>query len=182
MKNDKNFLAFAWILLGIAGRLIPHPANMTPMTSLSLFGGTHLSRAKAFGLALSTMIVSDILIGWIGGHASFGLWTLFTYSGFAAIVFAGTFLRSAPTAGRTLGFLLGSSFGFWLWTNFGLWLTGEYGMYTRDWNGLVACYTAALPFLRNALVGDLAWGFVFFASFEGVRKLAGRYGWSVQGA
>jgi hypothetical protein len=182
MKNDRNLLAFVWILLGIAGRLIPHPPNMTPMTSLSLFGGTQLSRGMAFGLAFSTMILSDIALAALNGGPIFGYWSIFTYSAFAAIIFAGTRLRSNPSAPRTLAYLLGSSLGFWIWTNFGIWLTGDHGMYARTFEGLVACYMAALPFLRNALVGDLAWGMVFFLSFQGVRKLAPRFGWSVQGA
>jgi hypothetical protein len=98
------------------------------------------------------------------------------------MVFAGTRLRANPGAGRTLGYLLVSSVGFWLWTNFGIWLTGDHGMYALSASGLAACYTNALPFLRNALVGDLAWGFLFFASFQGARKLAPRFGWTLQGA
>ena len=181
-KSDKNLTAILWILLGIVGRLIPHPPNMTPMTSLSLFGGTHLSRKMAFGIAFSTLVISDVLIAYIyAGWPAFGLWTFFTYTGFAAIVFAGTLLRTNPTALKTLGFILGSSLGFWIWTNFGVWLAGG-PMYARSFEGLISCYMAALPFLRNALVGDLFWGFAFFASFSGVRVLAPKFGWSVQGA
>ena len=51
-------------------------------------------------------------------------------------------------------------------------------MYTLTLNGLVECYVAALPFLRNALVGDLAWGLVLFLSFQGVKKLAPKYGYA----
>ena len=83
---------------------------------------------------------------------------------------------------RTLGCLLGSSLFFWLWTNFGIWATGENGMYPRTIDGLVSCYVAAIPFLGNALVGDLAWGLVLFLSFHYVRKLAPRYGLAIQGA
>lgn len=182
MKTDRNLLAFVWILLGIAGRLLPHPPNMTPMTSLSLFGGTHLPRAMAFGIALAVMIISDIAIAWAQGNPAFGLWSIFTYTGFAAIVLAGSRLRAQISAPRTLGFLLSSSFGFWLWTNFGIWLTGDHGMYPLSFAGLVACYTNALPFLRNALIGDLGWGLMLFTTFQGARKLAPRFGWSVQGA
>ncbi len=183
MKNDRNLLAFVWIVLGIGGRmlslLIP---NINPMTSLSLFGGAQLSRTKAFVLTFLTMLISDAMISKIHGVPMFGFWSLFTYSGFAAILFAGSRLGKTANAGRTLGFLTASSFGFWLWTNFGIWATGDHGMYARSLQGLVACYTNALPFLGYSLAGDLAWGFVFFASLQGVRKLAPRLGWSVQGA
>jgi hypothetical protein len=41
---------------------------------------------------------------------------------------------------------------------------------------------AAIPFLGNALVGDLVWGLVLFLSFQGVRKMAPKYGLAIQGA
>lgn len=179
-KSDRYAVAFLWIVFGILGRLIPHPPNMNPMTSIALFGGTQLSRGRAFTVTFLTMLVSDIVIAWAAGHQIFGAWSLFTYSGFAAIVFAGSFLRTVPTAGRTLAFLTGSSLFFWTWTNFGSWLTT--GLYTLNGEGLAACYIAGLPFLGNALVGDLSWGLVMFLSFYCVRRVAPRFGLAVQGA
>lgn len=181
-KSDRNFTAFLWVVLGILGRLIPHPPNMAPMTSIALFGGCQMKRSHAFAVTTLTMIVSDILLALAEGHAPFGMWSLFTYSGFAAIVLVGMFLRTIPTAGRTLGALVGSTLFFWLWTNFGIWLVGDGAPYAHDAAGLVACYAAALPFLGNALVGDLAWGLALFASFSYVRKTAPRFGVNVVGA
>jgi hypothetical protein len=178
LKSDNNFVASAWLVLGVIARVIPHPANVSPMTSISLFGGAKLSRGMAFLLTFATLIASDLLLSLVYGHEAFGPWTFFTYSGFAAIVFAGSFLKNSAAL-RTIGFLLGSSLFFWLWTNFGIWATGQYGLYPRNLEGLVACYVAALPFLRNALLGDLAWGAVFFLGFEGVRALAPRFGWAL---
>lgn len=181
-KSDRHFTAFLWIVLGILGRLIPHPPNMAPMTSIALFGGSQLSRTRAFAMTTLTMIVSDVLLAWAEGHPVFGLWSLFTYSGLALIVLAGMFLRTIPTAGRTLGVLVGSSLFFWLWTNFGVWLVGEGSPYAHTIDGLVSCYVAAIPFLGNALVGDLAWGLALFLSFHYVRKAAPRFGLVVLGA
>jgi hypothetical protein len=181
LKNDNNFVASAWLVLGVIARVIPHPANVSPMTSISLFGGAKLSRSTAFLLTFATLIASDVLLSLVQGHEAFGPWTFFTYTGFAAIVFAGSFLKNSGAI-RTVGFLLGSSLFFWIWTNFGIWATGQYGIYPRNLEGLAACYVAALPFLRNALLGDLAWGGVFFLGFEGVRSLAPRFGWQVERA
>ena len=181
-KNDRNVMAYIWVLIGLVGRMLPLPPNMNPMTSLSLFSGTHMDKKRAFGIALITMVISDVLLSYLKGHAAFGLWSLFTYSGFAAIILAGSLLRNNPSAMRTFGFLTASSFGFWLWTNFGIWATGDHGMYARDFSGLVACYANALPFLRNALIGDLVCGAVLFASFNSIRKMAATRGWAIQGA
>lgn len=180
-KSDRHLAAFLWIVFGILGRLIPHPPNMTPMTSIALFGGSQLSRGKAFALTFTMIVASDLLLALAKGYPAFGIWSFFTYSGFAMIILAGSFLRSVPTAGRTLAMLLGSSVGFWIWTNFGIFVAGGH-TYGTGMEGLVSCYVAAIPFLGNALVGDLAWGLALFLSFHYVRKLAPKYGWSVQGA
>jgi hypothetical protein len=181
-KSDHYFTAFLWIVLGSLVRLLPLPPNMAPTTAQALFGGVQFSRARAFALTFLTIVISDILLAAAHGHPVFGLWTLFTYSGFAVIVCAGMWLRVAPTAGRTLGMLLGSSLFFWTWTNFGVWLMNDGITYSRNLQGLLACFVAAIPFLGNALVADLAWGLLFFASFHYVRKLAPKYGLLVQGA
>jgi len=168
LKMNKNLLAAIWIALGVIGRLIPHPANVTPMTGMALFGGAKLSRSLAFLISFSALILSDILLSWKDGHSTWGLWSLFTYSGFAAMILAGSFLAQKKSAGRMLVLILGSSLGFWLWTNFGTWLAE--GLYPRTAEGLIACYVAAIPFLRNALLGDLVWGLALFLSFSAVQK------------
>lgn len=167
-----NFVASAWFVLGVLARLIPHPANVSPLTSISLFGGSKLGRVQGLALLLTTLVVSDILLSFIYGHDAFGPWTFFTYTGFAAIFFAGSLVKKSPGLARTLSFLVASSFGFWLWTNFGIWATGQFGLYPRTLEGLVACYSNALPFLRNGMLGDLAWGAVFFFGFEGVKSFS----------
>ncbi len=166
-KND--FVASIWIVLGVAARLLPLPANMSPMTSISLFSGSQLSRGRAFLLTFGTLIISDLALAALRGHAAFGWWSVFTYSGFAATILAGQLLQKRPTALRGVGLLVASSFGFWLWTNFGIWFTGDHGLYPRTLEGLLACYAAAVPFLGNSLAGDLAWGFAFFMGFQAVR-------------
>lgn len=179
MKNERNFLAILWVILGTAGRLIPHLPNATPLTAIALFSGSQLGKVLSFVVALSTMILSDLALAKIYGYPAFGLWSFFTYSGFIAIIFAGTFLKEAGL-GRTFGFLLASSLGYWLWTNFGIWATGDHGLYPATFEGLVACYVAALPFLRNALIGDLVWGAALFFSFYGVRKFVPGYAVATQ--
>lgn len=185
MKNQRSnqfLLAALWIVLGVFARFIPHPPNVSPMNSISIFGGAQLSRKAAFAITFLAMICSDLLIARVQGHSAFGWWTFFTYTGFAAMILAGSLLRNRFTAPRALALILGSSAGFWLWTNFGIWVTGDHQMYPRTLEGLAACYSAALPFLANSMAGDLVWGSAFFLSFYGLKKLAPRFGLNVQGA
>jgi hypothetical protein len=181
-RNDRFILSAVWIVLGVMARFLPHPPNVSPMNSISIFGGANLSKSSAFFVTFAAMIFSDILISSISGHAAFGWWTLFTYTGFAAMIFAGSFLQKNFTALRAGSTIIASSLGFWIWTNFGIWITGEHQMYPRTMEGLVACYATALPFLANSLAGDLVWGSIFFFSFAAAKKMAPRFGWNVQGA
>ena len=60
----------------------------------------------------------------------------------------GKFLIFVINASPTILFLV----GFFIITNFGVWSLGSYG-YTL--NGLIACYTLALPFLGNSLISTI---------------------------
>ena len=68
--------------------------------------------------------------------------------------------RSALTIA---GAALASSALFFIVTNFGVWALDN--MYPRTIAGLIACYTAALPFFRNTLEGDLLYTLVLFGGF-----------------
>lgn len=72
--------------------------------------------------------------------------------------------------GKLLVVTIGASFAFWLWSNFGVWLMA--GIYAPTWDGFIACYVAAIPFLRNAMIGDLVWTGVLFYSFRFMQRLA----------
>lgn len=169
-NQNRNFLAVLWVVLGTLGRFLSVAPNVSPMTSIALFSGSQLGKVYSFVVAFATMIIYDIAYAKMTGFPAFGLWSIFTYSGFAAIIVAGLFLGRNAGALRTGGMLVGSSLFFWLWTNFGIWATGDHGLYARTFEGLVACYVAALPFLGNALAGDLCWGGAMFLSFYAARK------------
>ena len=71
------------------------------------------------------------------------------------------FLSSIYT--RIVGSLLGA-FMFYLITNFGVWSMGSYGY---SFEGLLLCYTLAIPFFAYSLIST----FVFSGIIEGVIKL-----------
>src|ERR1700704_326697 len=56
-------LAIGLILLAVAGRLIPHPDNFTPIMAVALFAGATLSPRIAYVVPLAALIVSDLLLG-----------------------------------------------------------------------------------------------------------------------
>jgi hypothetical protein len=61
---------------------------------------------------------------------------------------------------------------FFVVTNLGVWAFS--GMYPVTFDGLVACYVAALPFLQQTVVSDLLWATVLFGGAWLVKKFAGR--------
>ena len=149
-----------WTIIAVLGRIVPHIPNATPLTSLSLLAGVLLTRPKALGITLFSLFVSDFILSHIYHYPILGSWTLFTYSGFAFVVLMGVYL-SVESPLRfyliTIGLV---SVAYWLWTNLGVWLLS--GIYPHSMSGLIICYEAALPFLRNALCGDLVWMVTLF--------------------
>ncbi len=157
----RYFFEIIWmVVIGVGGRLLPHPPNVTPLVGLSLFAVVKLPRWVGFVTMFFTLFVSDLLLAIIFGYPAIGYFTLFTYTGFMGITLVGFKLKAKSSNRSFIFFVLTASFSFWLWTNFGVWLTS--GLYPKTMKGLGFCYYMALPFLRNGLIGDLAWSTVIF--------------------
>ena len=169
MQKDmhKKKLVLLYIIVGVVGRLIPHPANFTPVTNLCLFSGSKLRKRYALPLMFVLLALSDMLLAHFKGYPVFSSWTFFSYTGFAAMILFSSTLSNNPSTKKLLGCVLSFTVLFWLWTNFGVWLMGYY---SHTLAGLGACYIAALPFLRNALVGNLVWMFVIWGSFATIKQ------------
>jgi hypothetical protein len=58
---------------------------------------------------------------------------------------------------------LASSVLFYAVTNLAVWASGS--LYPRTLAGLMVCYTAAIPFFRNSLIGDMAFAAILFGGF-----------------
>lgn len=142
--KSKDFILYLIGLFFISAllRLIPHPPNMTPIGGISILSGIYLRGYLKYLLPLIPMVLSDIFLGfssitlWV--YLSFGIITLFS-----------------QWKGRTsISTIFGSSMIFFLLSNLGVYLLGGYG-YTLQ--GLILCYTMAIPFLGYTLIGDLIW-------------------------
>ena len=51
---------------------------------------------------------------------------------------------------------------FFLISNFGVWILG----YPKNLEGLLLCYTMAIPFFGYSIAGDLFFGYLFKFSFS----------------
>lgn len=152
------FFVAAVILLSAVLRLVPHWPNFTPIAAMALFAGTYMKNRKlAFAIPMVAMLISDLFLGF---HQTM----IAVYIGFALIVGVGMMLRSRVQFTTVVLASLGASVIFYLLTNFAVWVSGMVG-YPMNSAGLIQCYVAAIPFFRNALLGDIFYTTVFFGSF-----------------
>lgn len=150
MKQKEN-LIILFILISVWFRLIPHLPNFTPVTSLALFSGLMLKRKwLSIGIPLVAMMLSDLVLGF----SSISIWV---YLGFVLVTIIGWFLNAMNVKSILL-----SSLVFFIVSNFGAWLIG----YPHTIEGLVMCYTLAIPFFGYSILGDLFWGYTFKYSYK----------------
>ena len=125
-----------------ASRFIPHPPNFTSLLTLSFYIPAILGTRFIRALVVS-FVLTDFIIG-------FHEVTLFTWGSIILIGLMSKFFISNITT-RISGALLGACL-FYLITNFGVWSLGSYG-YSLE--GLITCYTLAIPFFGNTLISTL---------------------------
>jgi hypothetical protein len=142
-------------------RLIPHPPNFAPVAAMALFGGAYFSkRWVAFLIPLAAMFLTDLIIGF---HST--MWAV--YISFILIVGIGMLMIKQKKVSNIFLASVSASVMFFVITNFGLWISTPY--YAKTGAGLAACYTAAIPFFRNTLLGDLFIVALMFGSYELVK-------------
>ena len=145
------------IAAATALRLVPHPPNFSPIDAMALFSGAYLGRRGiAFVAPLAALFLSDLVLGFYHGVAT-------VYATVALIVVIGWWLSSKRTPLRIGAAAIMSSVTFFVVTNFGMWLFS--GFYPVTYAGLVACYTAAIPFFQNTVAGDLFYSVLLFGVF-----------------
>ena len=164
--NLTTWIVVALIVVGVAFRLMPHPANFVPVGAIALFGGAVLSTRLALWLPLAIMVLSDLFIGFHGTM-------LFTWGGFVLIGMFGMFLRNRSNAERIPLGALGGALIFYVVANFGVWVEGK--LYAHTLQGLVECYVAALPFLRASLMADLFFCAVLFGTYALATRSLNRF-------
>ena len=160
-------------LTTILFKVIPHLPNFSPAIACTVFIATRYPKTIGLPAIIMTALLSDALYAYIHAAPLFGSWNLFTLSGYLLISLA--IYQHQALQKITLPFLaIGSAFSFWLWTNFGVWLLD--GMYQHNLNGLVQCYTLAVPFLAMDVLAAGLWGallFIFYIQKKHVQNWSG---------
>lgn len=163
----KTLTLIAIILVLGAYRLLPHPFNVTPVMAMGLFAGTYFDKKwMAFVIPLVSMFLADLVLGF---HDTL----LFVYGAILIAVSIGFLLRQSVSPLKVISASVAGSVIFFAITNFGVWAVSDY--YPRSWEGLMTCYTMAIPFFQRTLLGDLFFNGVLFISYWYFAKSLGRY-------
>ena len=153
--SNREIVILLFIIIAAVIRLIPHPPNFAPITAMALFGGLNFQNKKlAYAIPILAMIVSDLFLG-------FYSISIFVYLSFIAITYIGTTIKNINISNIFLSSLL-----FFIITNLGVWILG----YPITIEGLLTCFTLALPFFGYALAGDLFFSLLFKYGFKTVEK------------
>jgi len=160
MKNfqNKQFVFALLLIVAVASRLIPHPANLIPLGAFAIFVGFKMGKAYALLLIASVMLITDLFLG-------FSMSSIFVYLGMAGYALA-SYLVKKNYFSIFLAAFCGSSL-FFVVSNFGVWL-GPW--YPHTLSGLVSCFTLAIPFFTNTLIADIAFSGLTFGLFALYQK------------
>ena len=141
--------------MAVLSRLVPHPPNFAPITGIALFSSKKINN-KLFGvfLPIIPLFISDLFIG-------ISFINIFVYLSFIIIYFFGSMVPKIDI--KTVFF---SSVIFFILTNLGVWYLG----YPKNIEGLITCFTLAVPFFVNTIMGDLFYSFILFKSYKGAKK------------
>jgi hypothetical protein len=153
------------ILIAAFSRLLTnafHIWNFTPITAMALFSGAEIRNKRfAFLIPLSAMIITDAFLGFYQG-------ILVVYVALLVITMFGFILQNRVSIISVILASLGASAIFFLVTNFALFYPTM--LYPHTWQGIISSYTAGIPFLKNAVIGDLIYSGILFGSYELVLK------------
>jgi hypothetical protein len=170
-------LAIGLTILSALGRLVPHAPNVTPLGGSCLFAGSKISGFWAYLLPLVVMIATDPIVGHAGGASSGYTWASpVIYACFLINVWIGRRMLRSVTPIRVGGAAFLCSLQFFVLTNFALWATAVVRhdpFYSADFNGLVTCYTLAIPFWGRTLAGDLVFSGALFGLYALISRRVG---------
>ncbi len=172
-------LIAALVVITISYRVIaaqvPALSNTSPLMAIA-FGGAMLLGRKAWFLPLLLLVLSDLVLGWIGGTGwgGYTVMSAFVYLGvgWAARQFTGSqhpriVLLAGTLASGVAFYLIANTFSWALAPDYAKTLAGWWQSQTT---GLPQYSPPAWFFLRQSLLADTVWclvaGWLFFRSTE----------------
>ena len=159
----RTALVVAIVVAAAALRIAPHPMNFTPIGAVALFSGAYFTTKRAaIVVPLLSLVAGDIFVG-------FHRLIPYVYASFLVSVALGFWLRRKKSATRMGGATLAGAIQFFLLSNFALWVSGI-SRFSKDTDGLIACYVAGAPLFWNTLAGDAFYAALLFGGMALAEK------------
>ena len=172
--NKKFFLALVLIIVGVASRFIflidgvSAVPNFSAVGAIALLGATYFKGVSKWMIPIALLWISDLVLNnvvYAEYYDSFQfIGSTWVYGAFLLTGIVAYFIMRKASWFRLGVAGLTASIIFFVVTNFGVWMTS--GMYTLDTSGLVTCFTLAIPFFINTLLGNLFYSFLLFGIYE----------------
>jgi hypothetical protein len=164
------------VLVAAVFRLFPLYNNISPIGAIALFGAAHFTKKwQAIAIPLVATWLSDLYLNNVVYTAYYPNFTWFesnlawTYTAYLIIgLGAFTYFKNTISTSKVFNAAVGSGLVFFLVSNFGVWYSGS--MYAKTFAGLMACYTAGLPFLKGTMLGNVLFGAVLFGAYFLLQK------------
>jgi hypothetical protein len=165
------YIILAIVLIAAISRLLPHPDNFSPVAAIALFCGAYLGRSLSIGVALSSLLIGDLIMGAQNelymDYLTSGQF-ITVYLSMVITTFIGAYVGRKVNANTVLAGAIGSSLLFYLITNFAFWYSGV--LYPMTLSGLASSYINAIPFYKWTLLGDVCYSAALFGAFYLVQR------------
>jgi hypothetical protein len=162
------------ILIAAASRLLPIH-NFSPLGAIALFGAAHFSKKwQAIAIPLIATWLSDLFINNVIYARFYPTFTWFyegfywQYASYILIAVLAFFILKKVNVKNVFIGALSSTVIFFIVSNFGVWVSST--AYPHNFTGLMACYTAAIPFVNGTLYSDLLYSAILFGSYALAQK------------
>ena len=150
---NKVYACIGIFLSLAASRFIPHPPNFTSLLALSFYVPV-LFGLRYIPVLLISFAITDLVIGYHSG-------THWTWSSVLIIGLMSQYFSKNINL-RLVGSFFGA-FIFFLITNFGVWISGVYSLTV---NGLIECYTLAIPFFTYSLISTILFSLLIETGYK----------------
>jgi hypothetical protein len=181
MKINGRLILFTLVLviLAVACKYYFGPnlnwSGFSPVIAIALFSGMILKQKDmSFIWPLLALLLSDVVIQLLYEQNTFpypgfydGQWRNYAILLLTATL-TGWIIKGKNYRGLLFGGIIAPTV-FFLVSNFNVWINTEV-VYSRDFNGLMNCYEAALPFYRNSLIATLVFLPVVLFSYNYLAK------------
>lgn len=177
MKNNyftqvQHSLIITLLVVFFVLRLIPYIPNFNPILALAIVvGASRQKLVKTSLIFIGLSFFTDFIVNnfyyssMYSGVMFFDMYQLWNTISILLIIFLSykfqnfksqsVFFASQGIVASAIFFVI-SNFGTWISTN----------MYSKSFDGLLKCYTMAIPFFSSTLVSTLVYSFIFYFTLK----------------